>query len=272
MSIPISKKIFLFLQDYDRWETKNIKKSNWSRSLRGSLITTKSSKTSLLPHENSIINRFFRQSIIKYSFKFGVSANVRRFHVFRVRLSPARPLQRQIRIPAWQISHPHSPPDPHTPAELARIRDMYKRNSPSVSLSLGSNSNDAVIPAPFPSLWRILHKLLLPVPKYIPTLYIKMFYPGQRVQFDVKIVPLASIAPNADGLQTNPPPLMGIPASVSLPPLKSTAPVLPFCSWIWSYVLSLSPSHVFGRTTDWSSKGTKKENCRCFRHASNNRE
>ena len=44
------------------------------------------------------------------------------------------------------------------------------------------------------SLWRMLKKLDLapikpPNPKYIPKTYEKMYYPGQRVQIDVKFVP-----------------------------------------------------------------------------------
>ena len=46
------------------------------------------------------------------------------------------------------------------------------------------------------SLYRILRKLgeprkTLPNPKYIPKPYEKMYYPGQRVQIDVKFVPAA---------------------------------------------------------------------------------
>ncbi len=53
-----------------------------------------------------------------------------------------------------------------------------------------------------PSLWRMLRKLELqpikpPNPKYIPKLYEKMQYPGQRVQIDVKYVPEACIVGDA---------------------------------------------------------------------------
>ena len=56
------------------------------------------------------------------------------------------------------------------------------------------------------SLWRVLRRQALqpvkpPNPKYVPKPYEKMLYPGQRVQVDVKVVPLACIVPNADGLK-----------------------------------------------------------------------
>lgn len=38
-----------------------------------------------------------------------------------------------------------------------------------------------------------------PNPKYIPKPYEKMFYPGQRVQIDVKVVPTACIVGDAEG-------------------------------------------------------------------------
>ncbi len=53
-------------------------------------------------------------------------------------------------------------------------------------------------------LYSILRKLgeprkTLPNPQYIPKPYEKMFYPGQRVQLDVKFVPSACIVGEAEG-------------------------------------------------------------------------
>ena len=53
-------------------------------------------------------------------------------------------------------------------------------------------------------LWRVLRKLSLnpvklPNPKYIPKPYQQMFYPGERVQIDVKHVPAVCIVGDAKG-------------------------------------------------------------------------
>lgn len=53
-------------------------------------------------------------------------------------------------------------------------------------------------------LYRMLRKLgeyrkALPNPKYIPKPYEKMYYPGQRVQVDVKFVPSACVVGEAEG-------------------------------------------------------------------------
>ena len=53
-------------------------------------------------------------------------------------------------------------------------------------------------------LYRMLRKLgeprkTLPNPKYIPKPYEKMFYPGQRIQIDVKYVPSACLVSEVEG-------------------------------------------------------------------------
>ena len=107
---------------------------------------------------------------------------------------------------AERSRRPHSHPNQHTPEELKLISDMRRRNPEAglvvfwVKLTLRGYKRS------IPSLWRVLKRLTLqpikpPNSKYVAKPYEKMLYPGQRVQVDVKVVPLACIVPNADGLQ-----------------------------------------------------------------------
>ena len=69
-----------------------------------------------------------------------------------------------------------------------------------------------------------------PNPKYIPKPYEKMFYPGQRVQIDVKFVPESCIVGEAKAegkkfYRTQQ--LMNIHVFVILKHLKNTVPTVP---------------------------------------------
>ena len=149
----------------------------------------------------------FRQSVVTYSFHFGVPAAVRRFDVSRASVYRWRArFNGQTASLQDKSRRPHHHPNQHTENELKLINDMRRRNPNAglvvfwVKLRKRGYSRSAV------SLWRVLQrKALLPVkppnPKYVPKPYEKMSYPGQRVQVDVKVVPAACIIPNADGLQ-----------------------------------------------------------------------
>ena len=145
----------------------------------------------------------FRQSVITYSFRFGVPAAVRRFDVSRASVYRWRArFNGQTASLQDKSRRPHHHPNQHTENELKLINDMRRRNPNAglvvfwVKLRKRGYSRSAV------SLWRVLQRqALLPVkppnPKYVPKPYEKMSYPGQRVQVDVKVVPAACIIPNA---------------------------------------------------------------------------
>ena len=98
-----------------------------------------------------------------------------------------------------QSRRPHSHPNQHTEAELKLIRDMRRRN-PDLGLpELWYRLKKRGYSRRPESLFRVMRKLgLSPQPKrqepYKPKPYEQMQYPGQRVQIDVKVVPLRCLA------------------------------------------------------------------------------
>lgn len=149
----------------------------------------------------------FRQSVVLYSQRNSVLSAIRKFGVSRATIYRWRKMyDGTLSSLAERSRRPHSHPNQHTPEELKLIFDMRRRNPEAglvvfwVKLTLRGYKRS------IPSLWRVLKRLTLqpikpPNPKYVAKPYEKMLYPGQRVQVDVKVVPLACIVPNADGLQ-----------------------------------------------------------------------
>lgn len=149
----------------------------------------------------------FRQSVVLYSQRNSVFSAIRKFGVSRATIYRWRKMyDGTLSSLAERSRRPHSHPNQHTPEELKLISDMRRRNPEAglvvfwVKLTLRGYKRS------IPSLWRVLKRLTLqpikpPNPKYVAKPYEKMPYPGQRVQVDVKVVPLACIVPNADGLQ-----------------------------------------------------------------------
>lgn len=149
----------------------------------------------------------FRQSVVLYSQRNSVFSAIRKFGVSRATIYRWRKMyDGTLSSLAERSRRPHSHPNQHTPEELKLISDMRRRNPEAglvvfwVKLTLRGYKRSIT------SLWRVLKRLTLqpikpPNPKYVAKPYEKMLYPGQRVQVDVKVVPLACIVPNADGLQ-----------------------------------------------------------------------
>ena len=149
----------------------------------------------------------FRQSVVLYSQRNSVFSAIRKFGVSRATIYRWRKMyDGTLSSLAERSRRPHSHPNQHTPEELKLISDMRRRNPEAglvvfwVKLTLRGYKRS------IPSLWRVLKRLTLqpikpPNPKYVAKPYEKMLYPGQRVQVDVKVVPLACIVRNADGLQ-----------------------------------------------------------------------
>ena len=149
----------------------------------------------------------FRQSVVTYSFHFGVPAAVRRFNVSRASVYRWRSrFNGQTSSLRDRSRRPHRHPNQHTAEELILISNMRRRNPNAGLVVFWVKLTNRGYSRSIVSLWRVLRRQqLLPVkppnPKYIPKPYEKMSYPGQRVQVDVKVVPLACIVPNADGVK-----------------------------------------------------------------------
>lgn len=147
----------------------------------------------------------FRQSLIKYSEKYGVTKaaikyNVNRQYIYRWK----RRYDGTLQSLADRSHRPKHHPNEHTQDEIKLIKDMRRRNPHAglvvfwVKLRLRGYSRSIT------GLYRMLRKLgesrqTLPNPKYIPKPYEQMIFPGQRVQIDVKVVPTACIVGDAKG-------------------------------------------------------------------------
>ena len=147
----------------------------------------------------------FRQAVIEYSLKHGVTKAAIRYktnrqYIYRWRKRYDGTLQSL----ADRSHRPHSHPNQHTPEEIKLILDMRRRNPNTglvvfwVKLRLRGYTRS------ISGLYRFLRKrgemaVKLPNPKYIPKPYEKMQYPGQRCQIDVKFVPAVCLVGEAKG-------------------------------------------------------------------------
>ena len=147
----------------------------------------------------------FRQSLLKYANKYGVTKAAIRYKVNRQYV-----YRWQRRYDGtWESlkdhSHkPHSHPNQHTEEELKLIRDMRRRNPHAGLVVFWVKLRQRGYTRSVTSLYRILIKqgemTVKPAnPKYIPKPYEQMQYPGQRVQIDVKFVPATCIVSTVEG-------------------------------------------------------------------------
>ena len=147
----------------------------------------------------------FRQAIIEYSLKYGVTKaairyKVNRQYVYRWRKRYDGTLQSL----ADKSHRPHHHPNEHTPEELKLIADMRKRNLNAGLVVFWVKLKQRGYSRSITGLYRVLRRqgqmaVKPPNPKYIAKPYEQMHYPGQRVQIDVKVVPTACIVGDAKG-------------------------------------------------------------------------
>ena len=141
----------------------------------------------------------YRQSLINYAVKYGVSKTSRRYNKARSYIYFW--LNRYDGTPeslACQSRRPHTHPRSHTEAELKLIRDVRKRNPRLGILEFWDHLRQNGYTRPLSSLYRVMKRLGYyhtenPKKKYVPKPMEQMKYPGQRVQIDVKFVPLTCI-------------------------------------------------------------------------------
>lgn len=147
----------------------------------------------------------FRQSVIKYADKHGatkaaIKYNVSRQYVYRWK----NRYDGTLNSLSDKSHRPHYHPSQHTEDEIKLIKDMRRRNPNAGLVVFWVNLKQRGYTRSITGLYRMLRKLgeprkTLPNPKYIPKPYEKMYYPGQRVQIDVKYVPSACIVGQAEG-------------------------------------------------------------------------
>lgn len=145
----------------------------------------------------------YRQSLVEFSYKYGVSRAARKYNRCRSYIYFWRNrYDGTIQSLGCKSRRPHSHPNQHTQAELKLIQDMRRRNPNLGMLELWHRLRKRGYNRRPESLFRTMRKLGLfpttkPKSKYTPKPYEQMLYPGQRIQIDVKVVPLRCItSPN----------------------------------------------------------------------------
>ena len=142
----------------------------------------------------------YRQSLMKYASRFGVSRASRKDNKSRsyIYFWLAR-WDGSVESLACQSRRPHHHPNEHTEAELKLIRDMRRRNPQLGMVELWHRLRKRGYTRCPESLFRVMRKMgMFPAAEkkkaYAPKPYEQMQYPGQRVQVDVKVVPRKCIA------------------------------------------------------------------------------
>ena len=147
----------------------------------------------------------YRQAIIKYAEKYGVTKAAIRYktnrqYIYRWRKRYDGTLQSL----ADKSHRPHHHPNEHTDEELKLISDMRRRNPNAGLVVFWVKLMQRGYTRSITGLYRVLRRqgqmtVKLPNPKYISKPYEQMQYPGQRVQIDVKFVPAVCIVGEAKG-------------------------------------------------------------------------
>ena len=137
----------------------------------------------------------YRQSIIKYAKKYGVSHAARvykinRTYIYRWKNRYNGTLESLRNLPTTPKSHPKQ----HTKNEIKLIKDMFRKNKDTGLVTFWLKLKTRGYTRSCSSLYRQLRKLnLIPEKKKKQKKktkpYIQMTFPGERVQIDVKIVP-----------------------------------------------------------------------------------
>lgn len=142
----------------------------------------------------------YRQSLMKYAEKYGVSRASRKYNKSRsyIYFWKTRWNGTEASL-ACQSRRPHSHPNQHTEAEIRLIRNMRRRNPNLGLIELWHRLKMRGYTRCPESLYRVMCKLGMfppsaPKKTYKPKPYEQMQYPGQRVQVDVKVVPRKCIA------------------------------------------------------------------------------
>lgn len=147
----------------------------------------------------------FRQAVIEYSLKNGVTKAAIRYKTTRQYIYRWRKRYDGTLQSLAERSHrPHSHPNQHTEDEIKLIQNMRRRNPHAGLVVFWVKLRQRGYARSISGLYRVLRRLngapiKAPNPKYVAKPYEKMSYPGQRVQIDVKFVPSVCLVGEASG-------------------------------------------------------------------------
>ena len=142
----------------------------------------------------------YKQSVVKYSFKHGVTKAAIKFKMHRKTIyrwrekydGTAQSLKNKSR-------RPHSHPNQHTEEEIKLIKNYKNKNKETGLVVLWVKLRKRGYTRSITSLYRVMQRIGIyrktPSKKkeYEPKPYEEMRYPGERVQVDVKYVPVKSL-------------------------------------------------------------------------------
>ena len=142
----------------------------------------------------------YKQSVVKYSLKYGVTKAAIKFKMHRKTIyrwrekydGTAQSLKNKSR-------RPHSHPNQHTDEEIKMIKNYKYKNKETGIVVLWVKLRRAGYTRSITSLYRVMQRIGIyqktPSKKkeYEPKPYEEMKYPGERVQIDVKYVPAKSL-------------------------------------------------------------------------------
>ena len=147
----------------------------------------------------------YRQSLIRYAEKYGVTKAAIRYRTNRQYIYRwKKRYDGTVRSLADGSHRPHSHPRQHTEAEIKLVRDMRRRNPHAGLVVFWVKLRQRGYTRSISGLYKLLGRIdgkpvKLPNPKYVAKPYEKMQYPGQRVQIDVKYVPSVCLVGDAAG-------------------------------------------------------------------------
>ena len=150
---------------------------------------------------NSITqNMRYRQSLMKYSEKYGVSKASRKYNKSRsyIYFWKSR-WDGSVESLAERSKRPHHHPNEHTEEEITMIRNFRRRNPNLEITELWHRLKKKGYSRRIESLYRVMKKLGLLPPKqekkkHVSKPYEQMTHAGERIQVDVKVVPRKCIA------------------------------------------------------------------------------
>ena len=147
----------------------------------------------------------FKQVVIEYSFKHGVTKAAIRYKTTRQNIYRWRKkYDGTLKSLADRSHRPHSHPNQHTEAETKLIKDMRRRNPHAGLVVFWVKLRQRGYTRSISGLYRALRRIdgkpiKLPNPKKESKPYEQMQYPGQRGQIDVKYVPTSCLVGEAEG-------------------------------------------------------------------------
>ena len=147
----------------------------------------------------------FKQVVIEYSLKYGVTKAAIRYKTSRQNIYRWRQkYDGTVQSLADRSHRPRSHPKQHTADEIKLIQNMRRRNPHTGLVVFWVKLRQRGYTRSISGLYRVLRRLggapiKLPNPKYVAKPYEQMKYPGQKCQIDVKFVPASCLVGEAQG-------------------------------------------------------------------------